>query len=78
MKAYEKRDEDKAKTDKAKNDFESVIYALRDWINEDENIPFVGKADKQDAIMAALREAEDWLENDGDNAKFGDYQSKYS
>lgn len=78
LKAYEKRDEDKAKTDKAKNDFESVIYALRDWINEDENIPFVGKADKQDLIMAALRTAEDWLENDGDNAKFGDYQSKYS
>jgi hypothetical protein len=32
LKAYEKRDEDKAKTDKAKNDFESVIYAMRDWI----------------------------------------------
>ena len=39
---YEKRDEDKVKIDKAKNDFESVIYALREWLYEDENIPFVG------------------------------------
>ncbi len=78
LKAYEKRDEDKAKTDKAKNDFESVIYAMRDWIQEDENIPFVGGADKQDAILGALREAEDWLENDGDSAKYSDYQSKFS
>lgn len=46
LKAFEKRDDDKAKTDKAKNDFEAVIYSLRDWINEDENVPFVGGADK--------------------------------
>jgi hypoxia up-regulated 1 len=46
LRAYEKRDEDKAKTDKAKNDFESVIYALRDWVNEDDNMPFIGNADK--------------------------------
>jgi hypothetical protein len=39
----EKRDDDKMKTDKAKNDFETVIYALRDWVNEDDNIPFVGE-----------------------------------
>lgn len=78
LKAYEKRDEDKAKTDKAKNDFESVIYAMRDWIQEDENIPFVGGADKQDVILSALREAEDWLENEGDSAKYSDYHSKYS
>ena len=42
MRWLEKRDEDKFKTEKAKNDFETVIYALRDWVNEDENVPFVG------------------------------------
>jgi hypothetical protein len=26
----------------AKNGLESIIYAMRDWYNEDENIPFVG------------------------------------
>jgi hypothetical protein len=28
--------------------------------------------------LGALREAEDWLENDGDSAKYSDYQSKFS
>lgn len=74
---FEKRDEDKAKTDKAKNDFESVIYALRDWINEDENIPFVGNADKQEEILHLLRQSESWLEEDGYNAKYGEYISKF-
>lgn len=46
LRLLEKRDDDKAKTDKAKNDFEAIIYALRDWINEDENVPFVGGADQ--------------------------------
>ena len=57
---FEKRDEDRAKTDKAKNDFESVIYAMRDWINEDENIPFVGTSN-QETLLKELRENEDWL-----------------
>ena len=35
LKLLEKRDETKIKTDKAKNDFESVIYAMRDWVNDD-------------------------------------------
>lgn len=48
MRWLEKRDEDKFKTEKAKNDFESVIYALRDWVNEDENLPFVGSANVDD------------------------------
>jgi hypothetical protein len=41
MRSYEKRDEDKIKTDKTKNDFESVIYAMRGWLNEEENNPYV-------------------------------------
>jgi hypothetical protein len=35
MKFFEKRDESKIKTDKAKNDFESIIYSLRSWLNDD-------------------------------------------
>lgn len=37
LKWYKDRDEDKIKTDIAKNDFESMIYKLRDWLREDEN-----------------------------------------
>jgi len=28
--------------------------------------------------MTSVREAEDWLENDGYSAKYNDYQSKYT
>jgi hypothetical protein len=31
---FEKRDEEKAKIDKAKNDFETVIYDMRDWVSD--------------------------------------------
>jgi len=43
MKWYQKRDEDKIKTDIAKNEFESSIYSMRDWLREDENMPYVGE-----------------------------------
>lgn len=31
---YENRDELKSRTDKAKNDFESVIYSMRAWLTD--------------------------------------------
>jgi hypothetical protein len=37
LKALEKRDTDKLKTDEAKNTYESLIYEFRTWLNEDEN-----------------------------------------
>lgn len=37
IRALEKRDNDKYKTDEAKNTFESLIYEFRSWLNEDEN-----------------------------------------
>jgi len=45
---FERRDEEKARTDKAKNDFESIIYAMRAWISDysDEHLPYIGNADK--------------------------------
>jgi molecular chaperone DnaK (HSP70) len=73
---FEKRDEDRQKTDKAKNDFETVIYALRDWINEDENVPFVGSSNVDD-VLSLLRSAEDWLEDEGSDANYTEYTKKY-
>lgn len=37
IKALEKRDSDRAKTDEAKNTYESLIYEFRSWLNESEN-----------------------------------------
>jgi hypoxia up-regulated 1 len=37
IKALEKRDNDKFKTDEAKNSFEALIYEFRSWLSEEEN-----------------------------------------
>lgn len=40
------------RTDKAKNDFESVIYALRDWLGEEDHIRYIGNSDRVDEYMS--------------------------
>jgi len=37
MKWYKDRDEDKIKTDEAKNNFESLVYQFRSWLREEDN-----------------------------------------
>ena len=75
IKALEKRDSDKMKTDEAKNTYESLIYEFRGWLNEDENMDFVTSAD-QETYMVKCNEAEDWLYEDGAEAGYKDYQTK--
>lgn len=76
---FEKRDEEKAKTDKAKNDFESVIYAMRAWVSEyPEHLQYIGTSDDQDAILANLSTAEEWLlDGDGEFATYVEYNEKF-
>lgn len=78
LKWFEKRDEDKAKTDKAKNDFESIIYSMRDWLYEEENLPFVG-TEKQEELLKKLLDSEDWLiEGEGEHASHVEYNKRFS
>ena len=51
---FEKRDDEKARTDKAKNDFESVIYAMRAWVSEypEEHMPYIGTTEKQEELLS--------------------------
>ena len=64
LKWYKERDEDKIKTDIAKNDFESMIYKLKDWLREEENWPYI-KEDARESYMERHSEMEDWLYEDG-------------
>jgi molecular chaperone DnaK (HSP70) len=75
LKWYKERDEDKIKTDIAKNDFESMIYKLKDWLREEENWPFV-KADVKDTYLEQLTEMEDWLYEDGSDQNYTVYGDK--
>lgn len=61
---YKKRDEDKIKTDIAKNDFESMIYKLKDWLRDEDNEKYVKEEDREE-YMTRLTDMEDWLYDDG-------------
>ena len=50
MRILEKRDETKVKTDKAKNDYESVIYSMRDWVNDEPNQPFIPPGEAENLL----------------------------
>ena len=75
MKWYKQRDEDKIKTDIAKNDFESMIYKLKDFLNEDENHKYIDEA-KRLIYIEQLSEMEDWLYDEGADMNYTVYNNK--
>jgi len=78
---YERKDEERARTDKAKNDFESVIYAMREWLTEHttEHMPYIGTTDQQEELLSKLSTAEDWLlDGEGEFATFVEYNQKHA
>ena len=77
---YERKDEERARTDKAKNDFESVIYSMRDWLNDygEAHMPYVGSADALDELLSQLSAAEEWLlDGEGETASYVEYMEKF-
>jgi hypothetical protein len=72
---YKKRDEEKIKTDKAMNDFESQIYKMRSWLRDEDNEEFV-LLEEREAQIEKMNEHEDWLYEDGANANFTTYSKK--
>jgi hypothetical protein len=73
VRSFERRDEEKIRTDKAKNDFESVIYSFRDFLNEDDNLPYIPEGEV-DETRSKLTTEEDWLlDGEGENAGAFEY-----
>lgn len=75
LKWYKERDENKIKTDIAKNDFESMIYKLKDFLNEDENHKYIEEVDRL-IYVETLSELEEWLYDEGDGANYTVYNNK--
>jgi len=69
LKFYKKRDEDKERNDVARNDFESLVYAVRSWLREDENEAYVAGEEREEKVEY-LNEMEEWLYDDGAEANF--------
>jgi uncharacterized protein (DUF2164 family) len=76
LKWYIKRDEDKIKTDVAKNDFEAMIYKMREWLREEDNEAYVEEKQRE-AYIEKCNELEEWLYEDGANSNYTIYQKKY-
>lgn len=74
---YEKRDDDKKKTDQAKNEYEAIIYTMRDWLSEDENAVYVGMEERE-SIIAKLAEEEEWLlDGEGEFSSHIEYNQRH-
>lgn len=75
IKALEKRDNDKFRTDEAKNTFESLIYEFRGWLNDDENQVYE-EASEIEKLVDLCNSGEEWLYDAGDEVGYKEYQTK--
>jgi len=75
IKALEKRDNDKFRTDEAKNTFESLIYEFRGWLNNDENQVYE-EASEIEKLVDLCNSGEEWLYDAGDEVGYKEYQTK--
>jgi hypothetical protein len=71
---YSERDQNKMKTDVSRNNFESMIYKLRDWLRDEDNEQYVQESVRE-AEMENLSELEDWLYEDGASANYTVYDN---
>eukprot|EP01029_Cantina_marsupialis_P020441 TRINITY_DN4791_c0_g2_i1.p1 TRINITY_DN4791_c0_g2~~TRINITY_DN4791_c0_g2_i1.p1 ORF type:complete len:779 (-),score=402.19 TRINITY_DN4791_c0_g2_i1:119-2275(-) len=63
------------RTQKAKNDVETAVYAMRSELWEDD-VETVSTEDERDALRDYLEECEDWLYDEGDNTTIEIYEAK--
>lgn len=66
---YKKRDEDKERNDIARNEYESLVYKMREWLREEDNEAYVLETEREDRITY-LNEMEEWLYDDGSDANY--------
>lgn len=69
IKALEKRDNDKFKTDEAKNDYESLIYEFKDFLREDDNQVYESETEIE-ALLEVCNDAQDWLDDAGSSVDY--------
>lgn len=72
IKALEKRDNDKLQTDEAKNEYESLIYEFRSWLQEDENQVYESPQEME-LLLEKCSDAADWLEDQGPKTGYKEY-----
>ncbi len=71
----QQRDEERLANEHARNDLESHIFEFIDGMHSDYVIA-VSTEEQREAILASLREASDWLEEDGYAAETKEYKDR--
>lgn len=61
--------------DEAKNQYESQIYALRAWLNDEDNSVFVTEEERE-AWLEKLETGEDWLYDEGSDQPYTEYKER--
>lgn len=72
----ELRDEEKTKVDKAKNEYEGIIYSFKDWINDDHNKAYITNS-QIESFSKKLNTEEDWLIDEGEKGTASEYKKRY-
>lgn len=75
IKALEKRDDDLRLKHEAKNYLETNIYALRTWLQEDENLDFTTESERESWVEKCNSELE-WFDDEGFNAKRQEFNAR--
>lgn len=75
IKELEKRDEDLRLKHEAKNFLETNIYALRTWLQEDENVDYTTESERETWIEKCNKELE-WFDDEGYNAARAEFNSR--
>ena len=75
IKALERRDKNKLELDEAKNYFETQIYELRAWLNDDANSVYSTESDKE-TWLSKCSEEEEWLDMEGFSANKGEFKQR--
>ena len=75
IKALQKRDEDKFMADEAKNTYESQIYAMKDWLRDEDNEKYILEADRE-ALLQKLDDGDEWLYDEGSQVHHTKYQER--
>ncbi len=76
LRKLQQRDDDRLANEQARNDLESHIFEYMDLMNA-EAVVAVSTEEQREAILVALREAYNWLEEEGYAAETKEYKERH-
>ena len=76
MRDADKRDKEMEKLKVIMNEYESLIYSTRDFINDEDVQPYLNSEDDKEKILMFLDNQEEWLYGEGSKSDYDTVKSK--